>query len=252
MSFLVEYVLSGLSHLYKASEATRLFLQESFVPVLKFFRVLQIIPPLPFSEPAASASILVLAAVCNSLELGRILELPPLSPLKCIGSFHRDLLEFIQTDFLRPLQSIRSCLLSPIKPSIMHLNETIRGLVVMAIHPARFLLVLLMGVITPLVLDRFVPNFEAIFVALEGLVMGRIFVKEWSAALILKLSGTFISGMLISSLLYRLFLHPLSEFPGSFLPRICALWRRPSFQSIWDDHNRYGDFVRIGKFFIRV
>ncbi|KAH8434358.1 uncharacterized protein LDX57_012006 [Aspergillus melleus] len=122
----------------------------------------------------------------------------------------------------------------------------------MVLHPAR-LTSFLAGVATHLIIfnrgewDRSSPKIAVAFGAIAVVSMLLFFnFKGWSLVLFSQLSILYASGILLSILLYRLFLHPLHEIPGPFLARITVMWRRPTFKSVWTDHRRYGDFVRIG------
>lgn len=65
---------------------------------------------------------------------------------------------------------------------------------------------------------------------------------------------SFLSGLAISILTYRLFFHPLRKFPGPVLARTTKWWGAlktagtlQNHYLVRDLHQKYGDFVRIGE-----
>lgn len=65
---------------------------------------------------------------------------------------------------------------------------------------------------------------------------------------------SFLSGLAISILTYRLFFHPLRKFPGPVLARTTKWWgafktagKLQNHYLVRDLHQKYGDFVRIGE-----
>ncbi|KAL3485692.1 cytochrome P450 [Aspergillus germanicus] len=93
------------------------------------------------------------------------------------------------------------------------------------------------------------------FTTLVGATAALSYIHEvaWTTALSTasKLIGSYLSGVYGSLLVYRLFLHPLNEFPGSFNARISYLWlalqiRNNLHVKLVELHQKYGSFVRIG------
>lgn len=65
---------------------------------------------------------------------------------------------------------------------------------------------------------------------------------------------SFVAGLTASILTYRLFLHPLRKFPGPVMARTSKWWGVVKTAGVWQNHylvynlhQQYGDFVRIGK-----
>lgn len=66
--------------------------------------------------------------------------------------------------------------------------------------------------------------------------------------------GSFLSGLTASIITYRWFFHPLRKFPGPVLARTTKWWGAMKAASSYQHHyevqklhEKYGDFVRIGK-----
>jgi hypothetical protein len=85
------------------------------------------------------------------------------------------------------------------------------------------------------------------------LILTKSYEQPLSTVLIL-IGPMFLSGLVISLLAYRLFISPLSAFPGPNISRISNLWLSFGVVGksshlhirIQELHAKYGDFVRIG------
>ena len=68
-----------------------------------------------------------------------------------------------------------------------------------------------------------------------------------------RVTHAYATGLYSSIVIYRLFLHPLQNFPGPPLAKISKLWHaykildRRNHTSLEELHERYGDIVRTGK-----
>ncbi|KAI9041872.1 cytochrome P450 [Aspergillus affinis] len=180
-----------------------------------------------------------------------------------VNAFGRpEFLEDLHLSFLDYIRSLHSAFLGldeylqtlpfPFYLLITFLSKALAPLILMVIYPVR-LTSLLAGVVTHLVIfrrgewDRSSPKIAVTFGAIAIVSMLLLFnFQGWSLILFSKLCALYVSGILLSTLFYRLFLHPLHKFPGPLLARITVMWRRPTFKSVWADHSWYGDFVRIG------
>ena len=66
------------------------------------------------------------------------------------------------------------------------------------------------------------------------------------------LSCSFLAGLYASLLLYRVFFHPLKNFPGPFPARLTSLWystqctNADSHKQVFKLHEKYGEFLRVG------
>ena len=64
---------------------------------------------------------------------------------------------------------------------------------------------------------------------------------------------SYASALFCSMFIYRMFLHPLHNFPGPKLAKVSKLWNvlktldSTNFRLMEDMHRIYGDFVRTGK-----
>ncbi|PLB48659.1 cytochrome P450 [Aspergillus steynii IBT 23096] len=95
--------------------------------------------------------------------------------------------------------------------------------------------------------DRFSSKIAWTFLGLEWAASLIFFgIGRWPFTLFLKLSVLYFSGIVCSMLAYRVFFHPLRDFPGPLMSRMAMLWRCSSFETVWNDHRRFGDFVRVG------
>jgi hypothetical protein len=97
----------------------------------------------------------------------------------------------------------------------------------------------------------FLAHVSAIGLMLSGpLVGGQKF--EYSCNQVLLLALSYFTGLYSSLFLYRVFFHPLNQFPRPIAARWTSLWF--SYQSregrahkkVLELHKQYGDFVRIG------
>jgi len=83
-------------------------------------------------------------------------------------------------------------------------------------------------------------------------------VSLWTAsASVATILGSFVSGLGISVVVYRLFFHPLGRFPGPVLARLTKLYGTwlAGKESMYHKelkamHDKYGDFVRTGAFLL--
>ncbi|KAL2839204.1 cytochrome P450 [Aspergillus pseudoustus] len=68
----------------------------------------------------------------------------------------------------------------------------------------------------------------------------------------INLTAAYLLGLYISLLIYRIFLHPLREFPGPFGARISTAWMTTQLKNnnqhtrLLELHQQYGPFLRIG------
>jgi cytochrome P450 family 628 len=93
-------------------------------------------------------------------------------------------------------------------------------------------------------------------IPLAGLLIvlgSSIFESIWNSML---LDFSYLSGLFSAMVVYRLFLHPLKNFPGPLGARATAFWvikeQVPAFKfytKLKKIHEEYGDFVRIREFY---
>jgi flagellar biosynthesis protein FliQ len=78
------------------------------------------------------------------------------------------------------------------------------------------------------------------------------FSKLSALSILFRLSASYAVGVWTSMLIYRIFFHPLKNWPGPFAARITQFHRvfqvrkLDQYRYLQSLHNRYGDFVRIG------
>ena len=108
----------------------------------------------------------------------------------------------------------------------------------------------------PIVAITFLTTPSALFVAL----------RFWTDASLQSAAGTtavwcatYLTGVILSMLVYRTFLHPLRHYPGPLLARLTQwnhIWnirgKVDSYKRVTELHKQYGDFVRIGPNMISV
>lgn len=78
------------------------------------------------------------------------------------------------------------------------------------------------------------------------------FSKLSALSFIFRLSSSYLVGVWTSMLVYRIFFHPLKDWPGPFAARISQFHRvfhvrkLDQYRYLQRLHDQYGDFVRIG------
>ncbi|KAL4907119.1 hypothetical protein BDW74DRAFT_121165 [Aspergillus multicolor] len=86
------------------------------------------------------------------------------------------------------------------------------------------------------------------------LLLSRTQGTPWTTALplVLKALTSYLTGLYTSTLLYRVFFHPLNKFPGPFSARLSSLWTPTRLSNnnmhttLLNMHKQYGPIVRIG------
>lgn len=93
-----------------------------------------------------------------------------------------------------------------------------------------------------------------VVVLVQSVLLMMLYSYSTSQALshTLYIAGLWFAGMYTSLIIYRLFLNPLNNFPGPFMPRMTGFWQAfryaklDSYYKLDDLHRKYGDFVRVG------
>jgi tryprostatin B 6-hydroxylase len=100
---------------------------------------------------------------------------------------------------------------------------------------------------------KYIQIFVAAIVASTAFLVYEGYDQLWHSVLrVLGLAVCYLSGLYVSLILYRLFLHPLNRFPGPVGARISNLWLSlqlkdfDSFRKHRTLHDKYGFFVRVG------
>jgi tryprostatin B 6-hydroxylase len=105
--------------------------------------------------------------------------------------------------------------------------------------------------------DRHTPSIlisACLFFAATALGLAILDQTSWtlSIAFTSVMTAYFLSGLLASMVIYRLFLHPLRSFPGPKAAGVTSLWvinqNIPDLNlyiKLRSLHDQYGDFVRI-------
>ena len=90
--------------------------------------------------------------------------------------------------------------------------------------------------------------------ALLGLVLKVLGLREASEVLlhILVVNSSYLSSLILSTLIHRAYFHPLKSFPGSRLASLSKLyeaylnWHGRNAFTVRDLHRQHGDFIRTG------